>query len=359
MKRRTFLAAASSTVAASTLSAPAISQGIRELKLVQSWPASVTYANALFARLIAESSDGRMKIKTYSAGELVDAFEVFDAVAEGIADMYHSAEVYWRDRSPAFEFFNTVPFGLTSIEVSAWMQHGGGQELWDELSANFNIKPFLFGNTGVQMGGWYRKEMKSVEEFKGLRIRYPGMGGDVLRRLGATVVLLPPSEIVPAMKSGALDAAEWSGPNYDLASGLHTAASYYYYPGFHDPGNANSLGINRELWNDLSASERSIIATAAETTLSRVTGYELNARMRALPVLLKEHGVQLRKFDDDLLRAFGKISGEVAAEVGNSDPFTRRVYESYMNFRKLSREWVDISERAYLNARDLDFPYDG
>jgi TRAP-type mannitol/chloroaromatic compound transport system substrate-binding protein len=246
---------------------------------------------------------------------------------------------------------------LTPAETVAWIHYGGGQELWDELGANFNLKPLPAGSSGVQMGGWFGKEMISIEDFKGLRYRIPGLGGEVLRRLGAIVINLPPLEIVPALKSGALDAAEWVGPNDDLQLGLHTAAKYYYYPGFHEPGTTNSLSINKKLWESLTSEDRVMIETVVASSYTYVRAETHVNRIKALPTLLEEHGVQLRKFDDGILRAFGKASGEVVAEIGTGDPFTRRVYESYMKFREASRKWTNISVRAYLNARELDFPY--
>jgi TRAP-type mannitol/chloroaromatic compound transport system substrate-binding protein len=355
MRRRTFLAAAGTAAAASTFPAPAIGQGIRELKLVCSFP--MFPALQLLARTITELSGGRLKVTAFGADELVGSFEVFDAVSEGVADMYWSTEYYWQDRSPAFPFFTTVPFGLTPAETVAWIHYGGGQELWDELGANFNLKPLPAGSSGVQMGGWFGKEMISIEDFKGLRYRIPGLGGEVLRRLGAIVINLPPLEIVPALKSGALDAAEWVGPNDDLQLGLHTAAKYYYYPGFHEPGTTNSLSINKKLWESLTSEDRVMIETVVASSYTYVRAETHVNRIKALPTLLEEHGVQLRKFDDGILRAFGKASGEVVAEIGTGDPFTRRVYESYMKFREASRKWTNISVRAYLNARELDFPY--
>lgn len=357
MKRRAFLTASATAAAASTFPAPAIAQGIRELKLVVSWPRSISQPEEHLATLITESSGGRLKVNVFGAGELVGAFEVFDAVSEGLAEMYSSVEYYWNDRSPAFNFFAVVPFGLTPSEMFTWLYRGGGQELWDELSANFNIKPFAIGTSGVQMGGWYAKEITSVDDFKGLRIRISALGGEVLHRLGAVTVVLPAGEIVPALKSGALDAAEWNHPWGDLALGLHTAAKYYYYPGFHEPGATITLGVNKKLWDSLSADEKSIITAASAAQHSYYTATIQSNSVESLDILLGQHGVQLRKFDDEILRAFGKISGEVVAEMGASDPFTQRVYESYMNFRKATLQWTDISERAYLNARALDFPY--
>lgn len=354
MERRTLLTAAGAAAAASTFPAPAIAQGVRELKLVSSLP---DRENEVIARNITEASCGRLRVKAYAVGELVDAFEVFDAVSEGIADMYRSTEYYWQDRSPAFAFFTAVPFGLTAAETYAWIRLGGGQELWDELSANFNLKPFPAGSGGIQMGGWYKEEVSSIESFRGLRLRMPGLGGEAMRRVGAIVVNLPAGEIVPALKSGALDAAEWVGPEDDMLLGFHTAAKYYYYPGFHEPGTTNSLAVNKKVWESLSREEQRAIETVSVNRNGDLGADARVAHMKALVVLVKEHEVQLRRFNDEVLRAFGKASGEVLAEIGNSDPFTRRVYESYMNFRGASIRWTDISERAYLNARALDFPY--
>ena len=273
--------------------------------------------------------------------------------------MYHSADYYWMDRSPAFGFFTTVPFGLTASEMNAWIYHGGGQALWDELSAGFNIKSLLCGNTGVQMGGWFAKEITSVNSFKGLRYRMPGLGGEVLRRLGAIVVSLPAGEIVPALKSGALDAAEWVGPWNDFELGLYKVAKFYYYPGWHEPGTAYNLGINKKLWDGLSAEDRRLIETAAAAE-NCYSVAEFSARnMALLDTLTKDHGVQVRKFDDSILKALGKASGEGVAEVSENDPLTRRVYQSFSKFRKSMMAWTDLSERAYLNARSLKFPFGG
>ena len=354
MKRRTFLTTAGVVAAASAFPAPAIAQGIRELKLVSTYP--MTPFMKLLVRTITEAFGGRLSVKAFPAGKLVGAFEVFDAVGEGVADMYYSAEYFRKDVSPAFSFFAGVPFGLTSSEMEAWMQLGGGQELWDELSAETNIKPLLAGNTGVQMGGWYKKEISAIESFKGLRIRMPGLGGEIMRRMGAIPITVSPKEIGGAFRSGALDAAEWVGPGHDLRMGLHKVAKFYYYPGFHEPGTSSSLGINKGLWDNLSAEDRKLMEIAMAGFQTRYRAAIHVQQMETLPVLLEQHGVQLRKFDDEILRAFEKISGEVVAEVGASDPFTRRVYDSFIKFRKISRSWVDITERAYLNARTLDFP---
>jgi TRAP-type mannitol/chloroaromatic compound transport system substrate-binding protein len=268
MRRRDILAGAGSFVAGSTLNfpAPAIAQGIRHLKMVTDWPdgSPGTHSNAVrLAQTVGEATGGRIKIEVFPAGTLVRPFETFDAVGAGVADMYHSAEYYWEKKSPAFHFFAAVPFGFTADELFAWVQYGGGQELWDALSGQFNIKPLFCAGEGTQMGGWFNSEITSLEEFKGLRYRMPGLGAEVLRRLGAIVVTLPGSEIVAALKSGAIDASEWIGPWPDMAMGLHKAAAYYYYPGFHEPGFSQSLGINKRLWESLDASDRQLIETVA------------------------------------------------------------------------------------------------
>src|SRR5438094_4882159 len=254
MRRRDILAGAASLATGASLSfpAPAIAQGIRQLKMVTDWPGGSPGLQSSAARLaqrIGAATGGRINIEVFPAGALVRPFETFDAVGAGVADMYHSAEYYWEKKSPAFSFFAAVPFGFTANELYAWVEYGGGQELWDALSGQFNIKPLLCLNTGTQMGGWFTREVSSPDQFKGLRYRMPGLGAEVLRRTGAIVVTLPGSGIVPALKSGAIDASEWACPWLDMALGLHKAAGYYYYPGFHEPGTATAVGINRGVWD--------------------------------------------------------------------------------------------------------------
>ena len=364
MNRRQFVAGASIGLATSAdaFPIPAIAQGVRELKMVTTWPKDFpglgTSAERV-ARSITALSSGRLQVKVFAAGQLVGAFEAFDAVSSGLADMYHGAEMYWEPRSAAFSYFNAVPFGFTAAEMNAWVYFGGGQALWDELSAGFGLKPFLCTNTGVQMGGWFTKEVTGIESYKGLRYRMPGPGGEVLRRLGAVVVNLPGGDIIPALQSGAIDASEFVGPWNDMALGLHKAAKYYYYPGFHEPGSAQSLVINKKLWDSLNGTERNVIETAAaaENNLSLA---EFNARnAAALEMLVSDPAIQIRKLDDTILRSLGKLSGEVLAETSRKDDLTRRVYDSFVKFRSAAVGWGEISERSFLNARALPFPYGG
>jgi TRAP-type mannitol/chloroaromatic compound transport system substrate-binding protein len=363
MERRQFITGASVGLAASVSAfpAPAIAQSVRELKMVTIWPKNLPGLQSSaerVARSITALSGERLQVKVFSAGELVPAFESFDAVASGLADVYHGSEITWHGKSPAFSYFCNVPFGLTATETTAWIRIGGGQALWDELSAGFGLKAFLCGNTGCQMGGWFIKEMTGVESFKGLRYRMPGPGGEVLRRLDAAVINLPAGEIIPALRSGAIDASEFAGPWIDMALGLHKAAPYYYYPGFHEPGAAIALAFNKNLWDSLDASQRLVVetATAAENDYSLAEVITNNAA--AMEILAKDFPeVKVRKFDDSILQALGKVSGEVLAETARKDELTRRIYESWIKFRIAAVRWADISERSFLNARALKYPF--
>jgi TRAP-type mannitol/chloroaromatic compound transport system substrate-binding protein len=362
MDRRKFFACASIGVAAaaSGYPKPAIAQGVRELKMVTIWPKGLPGLQSSADR-VAESitalSNGRLKVKVFPAGQLVGAMESFDAVSTGLADLYHGSEVTWAGKSATFAYFCNVPFGFTADEINAWVYYGGGQALWDELSAEFGLKAFLCGNTGPQMGGWFNKELTSIEAFKGLRYRMPGMGGDVLRRLGAVVVTLPGGDIIPSLRSGAIDASEFVGPWVDMALGLHKAATYYYYPGFHEPGAALSLALNKKLWESLGSNDKSIIEAAAAAENARSLAEATAANAAALEELSKDPAIQIRKVDDAILQALGKLSGEVLSEASRQNELARRVYTSFIKFRTATMRWGDISERAFLNARALPYPF--
>ncbi len=276
MKRRrrdVLLGATAAVAAAGGFPAPAITQGIKELKLVTSYPKELPGSGTSPERLaqsIAAMSDGRLKVTVYPDGSLVRALEVFDAVSAGAADMYFTDEKYYQDKAPALNFFSAVPYGLSTDEFRAWILFGGGQSLWDEVGAQFNIKSLMLQNTGVQMGGWFNKEINRPEDFKGLRYRMPELGAEVLRRMGATVVLIPVGDIADALKSGAIDAAEFVGPWTDIWLGLDKVADYYYYPGFHEPGFNGALGINKTLWDGLTPYERALIEAAAQAEVNSV-----------------------------------------------------------------------------------------
>lgn len=293
-RRELLIGGADATAAISALPTPAIAQGIRELKLVTSWTQSNMTGLQSSAERLAQSitllSDGRLKITVYPAGTLVQAFEVFDAVSAGVADMYHTSEYFFGSKSPALYFFCAVPYGMTADELCSWIDFGGGQALWDEVDAQFNIKPLKALNTGVQMGGWFNKEISGPEDFKGLRYRMPELGAEVLRRMGATVVTVPPGEIVTALKTGAIDASEWVGPWMDMELGLDQVAGYYCYPGFHEPGSNNALGINKKLWDAMKSSDRAIIEVAAQAEVSRSLAQFNAENVKALRRLRAETG---------------------------------------------------------------------
>lgn len=327
----------------------------RTLTMVTTWPKNFPGLGTgaeRFARNVEALSDGAITIKVYGAGELVPALSSFDAVSEGKADMYHAAEYYWQGHSKAFNFFCAVPFGMTGNEVNAWIHFDGGQELWDELSGGFNVKPFMCGNSGTQMGGWFRKEINSLEDLKGLRIRMPGLGGEMFSRVGATPVTKPGGEIFLAMSQGNIDAAEWVGPWNDLAFGFHEVAKNYY-TGVHEPGTIMGLGLNLDLWNEFSDWEKTIFKTATEVENSLMRAEFEAKNAAALKTLVEEHGVMVRSFPDEVLIELKRVAHEVLEETGAEDDITGRVYKSFMESMARTSRWGEISERTYTRARDL------
>ena len=327
-------------------------------KMVTTWPkdfpALGTGANNL-AHSIEALSDGRLHVKVYGAGELVPASGVFDAVSGGTAEMGHGAAYYWKGKHEATQFFSAVPFGLNATEINGWLRYGGGQALWDELYAPFNLRAFPVGNTGVQMGGWFNREINTLADFSGLVMRMPGLGGEVMRRLEVTVKALPGGEIFQALKTGAIDATEWVGPYNDLAFGLHQAAQYYYWPGWHEPGTALECMVNKQALEALPADLQAVVKYACQAANDDMLSEFTTRNSQALKTLVDEHGVQLRRFSDELLAQIGIVSAEVVAEIAGQDPFSSRVYDSFDAFRKNSIAYTRISEQAYTQARALTF----
>ena len=356
-------AAASAVAAVSIIAAPAIAQSRLEWKMVTSWPKGLpglgTGAERL-AKRITDLSSGRLSIKVYSAGELVPALQCFDAVSNGTAEIAHDASYYHLSKSLGTAFFTAVPFGLTAAELNAWVYFGGGQELWDDLYESFGIRAFLAGNTGVQMAGWYRKEIKSLEDMKGLKFRMPGQGGDVLRKLGVTVVTVPGGEIFANLQSGAIDGAEWVGPYNDLALGFYKVAKFYYWPGFHEPGAGLECMINKSKFEALPKDLQELIMNCCRAENDLMLA-ELNARNGdALETLIRQHGVQLKQLPKDVLEGMGNAAGEVVQDLlDKGDPKTKKIAESYVKFRTNIRRWTQISDQAYVNARSLNFKYPG
>lgn len=325
-----------------------------EWKLVTTWPKNFPGLGAApenFAKAVNEMSAGRLKVKVYGANELVPAMEVFDAVARGASQMGHGAAYYWKGKSPATQFFTAVPFGLTAQEMNGWLHYGGGLELWRELYANFNLVPFAGGSTGVQMAGWFNKEINSVEDLKGLKMRIPGLAGEVLQRLGGVPVTLPGGELFTSLQRGSIDATEWVGPYNDLTFGLHKAAKYYYYPGWHEPGAMLEFIINKEEWSKLPADLQAIVTYAARAVNQDMLDEYTARNNAALKELVEKHGVKVLRLPDDVLDALKRASTEVISETVANDEMAKKVYDSFNAFTKDVIPYTLISEQAYVSAR--------
>ncbi|HEC28409.1 MAG TPA: TRAP transporter substrate-binding protein [Gammaproteobacteria bacterium] len=325
-----------------------------EWNMVTTWPKDFpglgTGANTL-ARQISEMSGGRIKVTVYGAKELVPAFEVFDAVSNGAAEIGHGAAYYWKGKNEAFQFFSTVPFGMNAQEMNGWMHHGGGLELWKEAYAPFNLIPAPAGNTTVQMAGWFNKEINNISDLKGLKMRIPGLGGEVLGRAGGTPVNLPGGELFTALQTGVLDATEWVGPYNDLAFGFHKVAKYYYYPGWHEPGTTLEAIINKKAFEALPSDLQAIVTGACRIANQDMVDEYTAHNNAALDELVNVHKVLVRRLPDDVLAKLKVLSDEVVHEVANKNDLGKKVFASYSKFREQAMEWHNISERAYYNAR--------
>ncbi|RLA15673.1 MAG: ABC transporter substrate-binding protein [Gammaproteobacteria bacterium] len=357
MKRRDLLKGGVAALAgsAAVVSAPAIAQNKIEITMVSTWPRDFPGLGTgaqRFAERLTAMTDGRIKVNYFAANERVKAFDSFDEVASGNAQMYHAADYYWKGKHPGWAYFTAVPFGMTFTEIGAWMRFGGGQELWDELAADFGLKCLPCGNTGVQMGGWFRKEMNSASDFKGLKMRMPGLGGDVIAKLGASPVSLPGGQIYENLVSGAIDATEWVGPWNDSFMKFYEAAKYYYYPGMHEPAAQLSLGINKKFWDGLSKSDQIIIMAAAETENSIMMS-EYNAKNGAsLASLISDQGVKLKSFSDDIYDSFGEAAEEVFEEVQQHSALAKKIHASFLSSRDEVGAWAKISDQAYVQQRN-------
>lgn len=361
MKRRDFITKAGlagvggAAAAASAFPKPALAQDRVEMVIVSTWPRDFpglgTNAQRLAARL-GEVSDGRIQVEYFAAGERVGAFDSFDEVASGNAQAYHAADYYWKGKHPAWAYFTSVPFGLTFGEINAWIYQMGGQQLWDEVAGEFGLKCLLAGNTSVQMGGWFNKEINSADDLKGLKMRIPGLGGDVMAKLGASPVSLPGGQIYENLVSGAIDATEWVGPWNDYAMKFYEAAKYYYYPGMHEPGSALSLGMNASWWGGLSKSDQALITAVSHETNDYMMS-EYNAKNGAfLAKLIDEHGIELREFNDDVYDSFGDAANEVFEETKAHSDLAARTHASFETARKEVGAWMNLSEGPYYRQRN-------
>ncbi len=355
MDRRSFLRASTvgaGTAAAATLAAPAYAQGKRTLTMVTSWPrgfAVLDDAATYFENMVSEMSGGTLTLDKKAPGELVGAFEVFDAVSSGQADLYHSADYYFIGQHPGYAFFTAVPFGGTAQEVVNWYYHGGGEQLHDELGEIFNLKGLNCGNSGSQSGGWFKKEINSADDFNGLKFRMPGLGGQVLGKMGASVQNIPGGELYQALSSGALDGLEWVGPMADERAGFQEVAKIYYTAGFHEPGSALSSNVNLDVWNELSDQHKAILRYASMAT----THYQLAetlANNGAALARLQAQGVKTLQFTDDVWDAFGAASKEVMDENMDDELFAK-IRNSFDASLANSASWINKSDGFYVAQR--------
>jgi TRAP-type mannitol/chloroaromatic compound transport system substrate-binding protein len=349
-------ATGAAALATAAFPAPAVCQGRMEWRMVTTWPKNFPGLGTgaeLLARLVTRASGGRLTIKVFAAGEVVPAFEAMDAVSGGTIEMGHGAPYYWKGKVPATQYIAAIPFGLTAQEQNAWLQYGGGQELADEIYGELGCKFFPSGNTGVQMGGWFNREIASLEAFKGLKMRMPGLGGEVIRTLGANIVNLAGGDIPVALQSGTVDAAEWVGPYNDLALGLYQGARYYYYPGWHEPGTVLDCFVNRAKFDALPSDLQAIIEAANVAVNQQVLSEFVARNNAALSRLVHEKGIELKAFPTEVLSALGRISREVIDSLTAEDRLSREVYGSLKRFRRDATQWSKISEQSYLHARRL------
>ncbi len=324
-------------------------------KLVTTWPRHLPglgLAAENFASYVEAMSAGRLTIRVYGAGEIVPAMEVFDAVSQGAADAGHGAAYYWKGKVPSAVFFTAVPFGMNAQEMNGWLHYGGGIELWREAYAPYNLVPFAGGSTGVQMAGWFNREINSIDDLRGLKMRIPGLAGEVFAAAGGTAVRIAGGELYTSMQTGVIDALEWVGPYNDLAFGFHEVARYYYYPGWHEPGAMLEFIVNRQSLEALPEDLQAIVQHAARAVNQDMLDEYTARNNAALERLVDEHDVQLRRLPDDVLRALWAGTRQALDELVAEDPLAARVYASYRDFYEGARNYHHISEQSYINVRD-------
>jgi len=330
-----------------------------EWKLVTTWPKGLPGLGSApenFARRVGEMSNGRLTVRVYGAGEVVPPFEVFDAVSQGVAEMGHGASYYWKGKIPSSVFYTAVPFGMTAQEMNGWLHYGGGLELWRELYAPFGVRPFAGGSTGVQMAGWFNRELKSASDLDGLKMRIPGLAGEVFAASGGTAVRLAGGEIYTSMQTGVIDAVEWVGPYNDRTLGLMEVAEYYYYPGWHEPGAMLEFTVNQAAFDRLPSDLQAIVEGAARATNQDMLDEFTARNNESLTTLLEEHSTKLRPLPDDVMDVLHSNAVIALEQLKKDDPMAQKISASYEAFLDGVRTYHEISERAYLNARDRVLP---
>ena len=324
-----------------------------EWKMVTTWPPNLPVLQTgaeRFAKRVEEATGGQLKIQVFAGGELVPPLGVFDAVSEGTVECGSGASYYWAGKVPAAQWFAAVPVGFNAQGINAWFYSGGGLQLWEEVYAPFNVIPRPQGNTGVQMGGWFRKDMNTIDDYKGLKMRIPGLGGKVISKAGGTVVLLPGGEIFTSLERGVIDATEWVGPMHDLRMGFYKAAKNYYYPGWHEPGTCLEVMFNKKAYEALPVElQQTIDAVAAETNMWSLCEFEAG-NGAALQTLISEHNVNLVRFPDQLMEDLRKLADETLEEEAEKDPMSRKVHDAFKKFKAQVGVWGSVSENAYYNV---------
>lgn len=365
MKRRDFLkagATGTAAVAASTLAAPAIAQDVRQWRMVTAWPKNLPgpgVAAQMLADRITALSGGRIEVKLFAAGEIVPGNGVFDAVGQGTAELYHAVPAYWGSKSKGILLFGSQPFGLTAPEQAGWLIHGGGQALYDEIYARFNLKPFLCGNSGPQWAGWFRTEINSVDDLKGLKFRSTGLASEMCSKLGMAVQAMSGPAMFQALQSGALDAGEFIGPWTDSALGYYQIAKNYYWPGVGEPSSAEECAVNLEAYNDLPDDLKEAVSRACASLYNDVLTEYNTKHAQALTQLVNDHGVMVRKLPDEVIVAMGNAAGEVIADLrASDDELVVRITESFLAYRKLMRDYMPYADNGQMNARVMDYSYD-
>jgi TRAP-type mannitol/chloroaromatic compound transport system substrate-binding protein len=366
MKRRDFLKKAglgAAAVAATAVAAPAVlAQKNYRWKMVTTWPANLPVLQTGAERLaerVKGMSDGRLQIQVFAAGELVPALESFQAASDGTVECGSGAAYYWAGKEPATQWFSAVPFGMNAQGMSAWFHGGDGLKLWEETYAPFNLIPRPGGSTGVQMGGWFNKKVDTISDFKGLKFRMPGLGGKVLAKAGATVVLTPGGEIFTNLERGVIDGTEWVGPYHDLRFGLYQAAKYYYYPGWHEPGTYLEYFFNKKAYESLPKDLQHILDAACMESEAWTLAQFDSHNGASLQELIFKHKVQLIKYPNDVLNALRPMAAEVVAEQAAKTPIAKKVNDSFQKFQKVVGTWATVSEKEYYNIIQQNFPLKG
>ena len=325
-----------------------------KIKLATSWPAKFPIMGEgveYFADNVKAMSGGDIEIKIYSKNTLVPALGVFDATSAGQIDAFHSGPYYWKGKNSAFSLFSGYPFGQINSELSAWFMFGGGYELWRELYARYNLYPLLGGNTSVQMGGWFKKPIDSVEDLKGLKMRIPGLGGEVLAKMGVNPILLPAGEIGLALERGVLDATEWVGPALDIKMGFHKVAPYYY-SGWHEPGSTLELTFNKRKWDKLPSEHKAIITIASQEMHSRMS-FDFQAKNAEAISELEKYNIKIRKFSPNIMRVAKQKFDKVIEELSTQNRDFAKVYKSASTFLDKQKKWSDVGLKNYLDIRTI------